>query len=334
MISSVSRKYGIDYIYAKIASIKANVLSRDDLVASVRADTLKDSINALAKKPLGSYVAGVYSVKGESIRALTKAIDEYTIAVIKTLYSYIDSRTYEIIRFFENIYDALNIVSMYQSLSVTGKASYTIPAGVLYLENVSVEDLGSLDELYRVLVDYSVYPKAVFVREPGLDPCMIASRLLSYIKVNAIDHPLVRKVVKIARDHVWIRLALVFGEDALKYLTHLYTITFSELASIASLRSIAELGSILNHGYYREYGSMIRDLQSITSGFDLLNILHMIHLSRVSTDLLYPPIPCSVVRLIVLLHTENLLSKLVIVSKYSGLYARELEEFISRWWVI
>ncbi len=334
MTVSIKKTTNKFYIASKLSAMLSSILSSNDLLSAIRAENLREAINILAKKPLGSYVSGVYSVKGGSIGSIVEAIDEYTRASIKTLTMYLDKKSVDTLLFFEKIYDVLNIVSIYDRVSSGEKASQILPIGIMYLENVAVEDIDSLDKLYSILVRYNIFHKAHYVKRHGIEPYVIACKLLSEMDISGIKHPIIRKIMGLAHDYVLTRLALIYGEDVLRYVKRLHTYSLSELSMIASSRSVDELASILSYGYYLDYGSIVRDLQRIGTFFDVSHLIHVVHLLSASTDLLYPVYPCLGVRLAILLHGENLFAKLVLVSKYTGFYVREVEDIISKWWVV
>lgn len=334
MYNKLFTKYGRNkyYIHTKASSIFSYILSKDELLRALSSNNLEELINTISKKPLGSYIYEKYTIKGSiSLKDIILYANEYTRASIASLINIVSDKVKKLITLYERSYDIINIVISHFNIANKGRASFIVDQGLLFLYNVDSSAIKTLDQLYNEVSVHNVFPQAIYIKTK-IDPLELAYRLTSLNKIPYRIDSRIKRTIGLANDYIWLRLSLVFGEQVLKYAPELYTFTLEELKRIAST-GLKELPNVLNFGYYSIFSNILKDLFPLSSKLDIIHMAHLLHLTNISSDLLYPLDKAPVLRAIIYLHTENTLLKQVAVSVVTSLYIDKLRNIIEKWWM-
>lgn len=312
--------------YLRIAS--TTFLSRNDLEQMLSSRTIEEAVDRVAHRPLGSILKREFEGRKLSLEEIFKVIFKYYLDRRRSLYQNTGSLN-KILEVFDEVFDAVNIVSYVVVERAKGRCIAPLPFGkfvsIVYEKGSDVDKLlkEEFEEKYKLIRSKSIggYTDLINIINTKMPPEF------------GLDYEL-RKTYGFLRDSVLLRTCIVMGEEPAK-IPLLYSLMRDQFYSICRVKDLKELPHVTKglNPLYDVFSEALHDVFNLHVGletFDLAVFLTIHYLTQCLNQNLKQMVAKTYLQLV----TESVMLRLVLSCLEANLYLDEVKSLVNKWWVI
>jgi len=318
------------YKYTKIVNSINTILGKSDFENLLSSKDVESGVKNIVDKPIGLAIYDIIRRGSYGLDDVFHTVNIFNKNRLGQLYMDSGSKGRRAIKLFNNLFNMVNLISIYINLLNNKPVSIPYPYGDL----VGV-DFGEVKEISELLDKLPSDLKNVFKKLSSLearDYSILFNLYLDRSYLN-LDYR-VRRIYGFIRDLFLLKTCLYLDKvpENIISVASLTLEDFVELCSLKSLDKVSQRMRGLNP-FYDGFVEVLNDVYRMGVSLENLDLSIYLYVSHVSNDLLIGE-DSIVTRLYVLYLAETMLLKHSLASLESRIHVDELKSVINKWWVI